>query len=461
MAITIKVSGFCTIRRLEVEENLSLSALRDLLEKHFPAAVAFHINYKDEDGDDIAFSTDEELRAQILASKIGTPTPLRLSLTPIVNIPDSTSSPDNGQVCQLITEVSKLVEVLSRGRSISPSPNPRPTKLVRTEKNQRGSDANQERVKLRDVFMVYPVDKPKLRLALKSVQPTTRKAFQRLCGAVRRSANGKMAVDVLKNSSVVKLWLAENIDGDACPSEDSVKKLVCIIGAALCNVDKKLVDSFSKFAVLALQDKAFVSCVAYAAETMDPKEKQGSIPAVCGNAGKGFKTFNGTKCDMCGVSPIVGELYMNVSNKKNVICNACFLRIDVHSDTHESYKKCEYVWEYVFPKANVPPPTLKVGSRGAKVKFLHKLLTDLGYMNRSMYAKRSGLFSLETKKCLETFQLENGISDDHGEYKRATAVGLEKILKERTGDGIQIPPPIIDTGDAGAMVDVTDMDAMA
>lgn len=153
-----------------------------------------------------------------------------------------------------------------------------------------------------------------------------------------------------------------------------------------------------------------------------------------------FRIHRRVQCDACDKIPIVGTRY-RCSNRSNYdLCEECYNNDEV-SKENMTFEACEYVWSAELRDEKVPPPPLTLGDRGPRVKFLQKVLTDLGFMNSSMYARRAGVFGRNTRNAVRQFQMEFSLDNsvESGVYDATTAASLLSVVEtpgpqHRTGD---------------------------
>ena len=146
-----------------------------------------------------------------------------------------------------------------------------------------------------------------------------------------------------------------------------------------------------------------------------------------------FKVHLGIECDGCNKVPIMGNRY-KFSNRANYdLCAECHAKPEkTEGMTFDEY---EYVWSVDCKGDTAPSAPLSMGESGVKVLFLQKVLTDLGYMTREMYAWRAGVYRRRTKEAVEKFQSGFGLESAalKGVYDATTAASLESVVEGGMG----------------------------
>lgn len=438
----LKVTFGQTIRRLPSGDIQSLPALRSFLSSHFKLTPATSITYKDEDSDDITFTTEEEFLSVLAESS----DVLRLKLvTPAQNTPADA----------LTSKVSDLIDAIraqTLQSSVEPTVSAEPTIRGRIHKNTRSLPVNVSKgpssraprgpgrvpiVKgkahmktyfngIRPFFAVFPPRKL-IRTKANSIKQETRQSFKSASRTIKRSEQRSEIVASLKLCTPELRHFISSIPMNRLPSTESVEALSNVVGQKLQSTDENIRKDILSFIGIAAEDPAFVACLSALSDVPLMPWEDGFAAVRIGK--RPFDTHQ-VQCSVCEVSPIVGIRHKCATDNKRNLCGKCFTSENVNDNVFETQK---YIWESPLRDAIVPPPPLTMGDRGIPVKFLHFIMLKLGYMDAKMIEKRPGLFVLNTKNAVLRFQRDHQLAGE-GVYDQTTAEHLESAFKDHSNE---------------------------
>lgn len=415
MSVIIKATEGPVTRRLPFQEPRTLASLRTQLSSHFALPSEARLTYKDEDGDDITFSTDAELVDQLHSAEANPTNVLRLS---IVTDTPPTSSP-SPQLDDLVTNISDLVTAI-RGQP--------PAKRVCVRGLSTNAEQSQPRRGIfggiRPFFAAFP-PKQQLRASAKAVDQETRVLFKKSASAIKKSKQRKQLLNGLKDATPALREFITDLPDEGMPSAERVKVLVNAVETSIDGVDDEVDPKIIAFIDKACTDPALVDCLRQVKDVHIMPWEPGFIKRA--STARGFDVHQ-VACCGCQKHPIVGIRYESQADGYN-LCEKCRQMPNLMQG--RSFVPRKFIWEKNYEGLTVPPPPITTGDRGNKVKFLHKVLTDLGFMNSSMYNRRPGLFAHNTQRAVAAFQAENNINGAPGVYDEATANRMKQIIDER------------------------------
>eukprot|EP00172_Hildenbrandia_rubra_P001936 Plantae.Rhodophyta-Hildenbrandia_rubra.ctg25669.p1 GENE.Plantae.Rhodophyta-Hildenbrandia_rubra.ctg25669~~Plantae.Rhodophyta-Hildenbrandia_rubra.ctg25669.p1 ORF type:complete len:372 (+),score=54.79 Plantae.Rhodophyta-Hildenbrandia_rubra.ctg25669:92-1207(+) len=141
-----------------------------------------------------------------------------------------------------------------------------------------------------------------------------------------------------------------------------------------------------------------------------------------------FEMHPGIECDSCGKKPITGTRYKSENRVNYDLCGECYIK----GEQTDSFREIKYPWEASDSAASAPPAPLGPRDSGPHVAHLQKLLTDIGYMNPSMYRHRVGFFGPNTRLAVQQFQKDYGLEGNIarvGFYDVITQASLSSIIE--------------------------------
>ena len=284
------------------------------------------------------------------------------------------------------------------------------------------------------------------------VSERTRAAFGQLRDAVVEADNRE---DILGTAREVfpsvREWAMANMSGDI--EQGAIDELCNTVSQRVQPVAGERIAGFMTHLIrAALADEAVLRILRHvpweATEGLDAEirghgSRGGGMRGGGGGGGR-FDVHRRVECDNCGKAPIIGCRYKATNRPNYDLCSECYNNENVSKEGLE-FKECKYVWEASYPDASVPPSPIGFGDRGPAVAFLQKVLTDLGYMNTSMYRWRVGFYGPNTRKAVEQFQREYGLETvaEIGQYDATTAASLTSVLEAQV-------PPTASTGGAAS-----------
>lgn len=167
-------------------------------------------------------------------------------------------------------------------------------------------------------------------------------------------------------------------------------------------------------------------------------KSQSPSKAVSREKWRSFDVHFGTTCAMCTTSPIIGVRYMNVRRKNINLCEKCYANNEV-AQNEMTFQRCRWVWECVEPGKEVPSGGLKRGDQGPRVKFLHKVLMDVGVMGGGLMPGKLRFYGENTRITVEELQRWLGVKGcEPGVYDDATAQALEKWVTQENCERIPV-----------------------
>ncbi|CDF32394.1 unnamed protein product [Chondrus crispus] len=458
-SIILKVTFEGTIRRLPVTRDISFADFHQQLAERFSITVPFVTQYEDLDKDIITFDSDAELN-DLFSTIEDTSKPLRISLLTLEEAKEaakarrSASATDAGnsipQMDNLICKVSDLVSAME-------------SSLKGTESVDEGCDATHARAApataglrgmadtpmtpcakpyrkglfhgLRQYISAFPSGKSGFKKHATSVSPEVKVSFKKLVRYIKKEEDTGAIVSALKdNLPTFRKWLVSDLGDQGFPEEISIHVIVTALHEDLLpKVGEHTTSRITSFVSTALVDEGVVAILRKLRSLGPMPWENGFTFSRIGKQGpRGFDVHHKIQCTSCGMRPIVGSRFKCTNRKNFNLCTNCHGNEQVAKEGMK-FTECKYVWENVLVDVRVPPAPLKIGDRGPRVKFLHKVLTDAGYMNESMYLRQMGLFSTKTQAAVKQFQQEQGLgsSAEDGNYDEITANCLENMVETR------------------------------
>lgn len=291
---------------------------------------------------------------------------------------------------------------------------------------------------LRPFLSSFPSGRIGLRKCAKSVAPELKKEFRGVVRYVSKSPNRKEIVVALKGASpILREFIEAELETEATPAPEKLQAFVSAVKDSI--LPKTGEDACTKicgFMDKALADEGVLDILRKGREIGPfPWEKRFHKRAMLKmkNGPRGFNVHHNSECSNCKCKPIVGSRFKCMNKAEFNLCESCHNNEAVNK-AGLNFREFKYVWESIVADTNVPPAPLKAGDRGPRVKFLHKVLTDLGFMNEAMYAKRVGFYSPKTESAVQQFQHEQNMNDlcEDGIYDKATAERLEGVVTARS-----------------------------
>eukprot|EP00178_Gracilaria_changii_P016676 TRINITY_DN479_c1_g1_i1.p1 TRINITY_DN479_c1_g1~~TRINITY_DN479_c1_g1_i1.p1 ORF type:complete len:785 (+),score=176.86 TRINITY_DN479_c1_g1_i1:2486-4840(+) len=287
-----------------------------------------------------------------------------------------------------------------------------------------------------------------------NVSQPTRDAFEQLKTAVMNSDNTQVAFQAARNAfPALRNWLIANLGGNGPLNAQAIDSLITTVERSIRpSVGDDITNRTTHLLRTALNDQAVVDILRIIPWNMDlPVEFEAGFNSASSAPinDMPFQTHVNVECDSCDVSPIVGARYRATNRDDYDICEKCYEDPAVSKEGIE-FKKLTYIWEASVGDAKAPAAPLSLRSRGPSVAFLQKLLTDLGYMNESMYRRVVGMYGPRTRTAVSQFQREYGLEGaaQLGVYDDITAASLTSILEAQV-------PPTAATGGATATTPAT------
>lgn len=281
------------------------------------------------------------------------------------------------------------------------------------------------------------------------VSQQTREAFQQASQAVMAVDDPSRVLNAARaGMPVVRAWMRDRLGEEGPVAQDDVNRLVAELENTVGEgMGTEITGRVAELVRVALRDHVVIEVLRQV-----PDDVSFSWDAEMRPPGweplrrSGFSVHTGIECDSCGTLPVQGSRFKATNRANYDLCDRCYNDDTVNKQGIE-FKEYKYIWEAQLDDAPVPPAPLVMGNRGVSVAFLQKLLTDLGYMNETMYRRGVGMFGPNTKAAVMQFQREHGLSDvvDAGAYDATTAASLVSIIET------QVPPTAAAGGDtAGA-----------
>jgi hypothetical protein len=265
-----------------------------------------------------------------------------------------------------------------------------------------------------------------------------RRAFTELVQAIVTSGNHFAAFAALRAAfPAVRDWLQNQLGESGAVAELAVQALIDAITPLIGpHLGEDLTSRVVSFVRLALADNAVLQLLrgidaGELPERMDV-DVEIDFGSIFGTRPRGseeaaaFDVHTGVQCDGCNTTPIVGSRFRCETCPNYDLCSSC--KMGTSHPEHE-FSEFKYPWE-ASNETLVPPAPLGLRDRSPHVAHLQKLLTELGYMNERMYARRVGLFGPNTRKALSQFQREYGLQDNVvlGMYDDLTRGALFSIV---------------------------------
>lgn len=250
---------------------------------------------------------------------------------------------------------------------------------------------------LRPYLRAFPSGKPGFRKSAAAVSPEVKIEFKKTVRFVVKSPDRVKIVSALKNAfPILRQWIDTELEEEGLPGPDKVQEVVKEVESSLlAEAGEEATTKVTEFMRMALGDEGVVSML---------RKIRGMGPMPWE---EGFKLSSMTRSR--------GPHGLNDKDGPGS-------------------KERRFAWDSIAADTSVPPAPLTVGNRGPKVKFLHKVLTDLGYMNESMYGRRMGFYGPKTKDAVLQFQREHALNDvcDDGVYDSPTAKHLCDVVEGRS-----------------------------
>lgn len=460
-SIVMKVTFEGTTRRLPVTRDISFVDFHQQLAERFSITAPFVTQYEDLDKDIITFDSDAELK-DLFSTIEDTSKPLRISLFTLEEAKEAAKArrsasamyADNSipQMDNLISKVSDLVsamesslkgtEYVGEGCETHTPAAPATSGLRRKADTLMTDDPPCAKPYRKGVFhglrqyiSAFPSGKSGFKKHVTSVSPEVKVSFKKLVRYIKKEEDTGAIVSALKdNLPTFRKWLVSDLGDEGLPEGMSVDVIVIALHEDLLpKVGERTTSRVTSFVRTALVDEGVVAILRKLRSLGPMPWENGFTFSRIGKQGpRGFDVHHKIQCTSCGMRPIVGSRFKCTNRKNFNLCTNCHGNEQVAKEGMK-FTECKYVWENVLVDVRVPPAPLKIGNRGPRVKFLHKVLTDEGYMNESMYLRQMGLFSTETQAAVKQFQQEQdlGSSAEDGVYDEITANCLENMVETR------------------------------
>ncbi|KAI0564437.1 putative peptidoglycan binding protein [Gracilaria domingensis] len=273
-----------------------------------------------------------------------------------------------------------------------------------------------------------------------NVSQSTRDAFEQLKNAVLNSDNTNVAFQAARNAfPALRNWLIANLGQSGSITPEAIDSLISTVERSIRpSVGDDITNRTTHLLRTALNDAAVVEILRKIPWNMDfpfdvgaEFESAFSMP----DNNMPFQTHVNVECDNCDACPIVGVRYQATNRDDYDLCCKCYEDPAVSKEGIE-FKKLTYLWEASLGDLKAPNAPLSLRSRGPSVAFLQKLLTDLGYMNESMYSRVVGMYGPRTRNAVSQFQREYGLDGTAqlGVYDDITAASMLSMMEA------QVPP---------------------
>lgn len=451
-ALTLKATFQNITRRFSVPRSITFSDLESTLRTRFAITTPFVITYEDPEHDTIMVSSDEEL-AELVSIANSTTSPVRVHMFTHEDFTAGKTAQRPNDVPQgsvvevprleqLIGGVAELLDVIKgkvtvdQGADIDvgthevdppadvamndvPFVQPK-----QTEKGTKGLLGG-----LRPYMAAFPDGKGAFKKCLWSVSPQVKMEFKKLVRYVVKSEQRITIVAALKDGfPLFRCWIGTNVGETEPPNSTDVEKILGEVKNSLSEsgVEGEAVNQVADFMGLALADEGTINILRKIKDMEYMPWEKGFVGSVkVRKVQRDFDVHQRIACNACKTKPIVGTRYCCVNRKKFNLCEKCYRNNNVRKEGLR-FTEYKYIWESALGDAKVPPAPLKQKDRGPKVMFLHKVLTDLGYMNEAMYKQRPGLYANNTRHAVTQFQREK--MDDSvrelGTYDESTSMSL-------------------------------------
>eukprot|EP00737_Agarophyton_chilense_P000205 gb/GEZJ01000235.1/.p1 GENE.gb/GEZJ01000235.1/~~gb/GEZJ01000235.1/.p1 ORF type:complete len:581 (-),score=96.91 gb/GEZJ01000235.1/:1832-3574(-) len=274
-----------------------------------------------------------------------------------------------------------------------------------------------------------------------NISQPTRDAFEQLKNAVMNSDNTDVAFQAARNAfPALRNWLIANLGQNGPINSEAIGSLLTTVERTIRpSVGEDITTRATHLLRTALNDQAVLQILRNIPWNMDlpfdvdAEFNSGGVSAPQNEMP--FQTHVNVECDNCQTSPIVGTRYQATNRPNYDLCSNCYNDSSV-SKEGINFKKLTYIWEASLGDVSAPPAPLSLRSRGPRVAFLQKILTDLGYMNESMYLRVVGMYGPRTRAAVSQFQREYSLTGTAqlGVYDDITAASLISMLEA------QVPP---------------------
>lgn len=279
------------------------------------------------------------------------------------------------------------------------------------------------------------------------VSEETKNEFRKLVCSIYASKERRIVIEAMKGVvGKAWKWVNECLDDQGLPQSDIVEELVEDVRRNVHDVEGG--EEVCSFLKAMLRDETVVGFLRRVRDAGGMSKDR-----LCGKMAR-FDIHYGVVCVSCDAKPIVGSRFVNVSRQNFNMCADCYYKSDV-AQNEMQFRECRYVWESTLPGFCVPPAELAVGDRGPRVKFLHKILLDVGAMTQEIYPGKMGCFGENTRAAVRNFQREQGLEGRcrDGIYDLVTAERMENIIE---GKEVQNVGPMKSQSSIGECTDMSD-----
>lgn len=476
--LIVKATFQNATRRFSAPRPLTFTDLESTLRTRFATVTPFVVTYQDPENDTITISSDEEL-AELIAIANDTATPMRVRMFTHDDVDAGKTAPNANAVPpgnmievphleKLIEGVAELLEVI-KDKIIVPHEQDaradvhradlaadvvmRDAPAVQSAQDSKGGKGLLRG--LRPYIAAFPEGKSAFKKCLWSVSPEVKVDFKKLVHHIVKSEHRATIVAALKDAfPLLRGWIGECIGDSGVPDSSEVERILGEIQKSLLEsgVENEDVNKITDFLRLVLADDGAVNILRRTKGMEHMPWEQGFVNSVkLRRVRRGFDVHQRIACDACKMKPIIGTRYKSVDRKNYNLCANCYGNESVKKEGIE-FKECKYVWESALDTAKVPPAPLRPKERGPKVMFLHKVLTDLGYMNESMYKQHPGFYGDNTMNAVIQFQREKmgDLACMLGIYDESTAESLRNAVD---GHDVQVTPAVSGPSQPLAMQD--------
>lgn len=419
----------------------------------FSLPPPFTLTYEDDENDLVTLSTDAELREALSLAQSKNINPLRLHLyKPEDDIPQEPPRPTNSAqnnheravpeanldgVQTILEGIGNIFGAIASGMTPPMTPPRMMNSGMRGREGWRRGHGGRRCGMSMDACMAAPLmavfgTGMNVMGRLGVVSDETKRAFEEVRTSVEQ-VDSEVLMSAVRGVVPLAMEFIRGVGEDGQLRKETTDGFVRRVENGLNGaLGGDIAEKVGSFLRVALRDEVVVGVVRdigskMRAMRMGPVGRRFAGGSMGGRAA--FDVHREVECDACGKAPIVGSRFKctNVNNYDS--CGACYSNDNVNKEGKE-FKECKYVWEAQLGDADVPPAPMAMGERSANVAFLQKLLTDLGYMNERMYARRVGIFGPNTRAAVMQLQMEYGLTEmaAEGVYDATTAACLASLL---------------------------------
>ena len=264
----LKVVHNHVTRRLPFQSLDSLESLRSFIKQRFSITPDTVITYKDEDGDDVAFSSEEEFRSVAAQSS----DVLRLKLID----PQAT---DSKHVDALVSQVSVLLDtirstqnvkapeasnVASRKLKVRPAKGQSPSAVSRelgVSKKANTKPKQKEAVyTLRRFFSLFPPNRF-VNKNFKSIQRTTRILFRQTSKKIYDEEERSVIIKAIQSCTGDLRKFLDDTTGCENVSPDTLEKFINKVKGKLGCANESVLNAVAALMRAAVQDQALIACL--------------------------------------------------------------------------------------------------------------------------------------------------------------------------------------------------------